>query len=172
MPSPLASLKTSLSPPTCSVCFFLATSQWKPAKNRLVTSNFSTLTALEVQINSNRPLSSFTAPQVFHSPFVCGCVCRAIIHPQVSTSSEGYIKLFMRGSHRSCSCCSKGNISGIVLGSPAPRYLFKQSAATPGNTHKHTHLDHAAVDKSALKGGRLRHGEHEVFVRNEREREK
>lgn len=45
------------------------------------------------------------------------------------------------------------------------------SAAAPGNTHKHTHLDHAAVDKSALKGGRLRHGEHEVFVRNGREKE-
>lgn len=45
------------------------------------------------------------------------------------------------------------------------------SAAPPGNTHKHAHLDHAAVDKSALKGGRLRHGEHEVFVRNERGKE-
>lgn len=44
------------------------------------------------------------------------------------------------------------------------------SAVTPGNTHKHAHLDHGAVDKSALKGVRLRHGEHEVFDRNEREK--
>lgn len=41
----------------------------------------------------------------------------------------GYIKLFMRLSLRSCSRHSKGSISGIVLRSLAPRYLFKQSRA-------------------------------------------
>lgn len=151
----------------------MATSQWKPAKNlpRYVKPwQTDGVKRSELSLRSHR--HRLLHRRYFTVHLRVGVFAGPLFTGGALTSSAGYIKLFMRRSHRSRSRRSKGNISGIVLGSPAPRYLFQQSAAAPGNTHKHAHLDHAALDKSALKGARLRHGEHEVFVRNEREKEK
>lgn len=153
MPPPPASLKTSLSPPTCRGCLFLATSQWKPAKNRLVTSNRGKPTALEAGIISKKPPSSFTAPQVFHSPFVCGRVCRAIIHRRglnlVCRLHKTLYETLPPLPLLPCQRKHEWNCSG--LSGPSLSLQTERRCAWK-HTHKHAHLDHAAVDKSALKG--------------------